>query len=443
MQSVNEFRQTLGLYPALAKIMPTTINVSKERAMADNETKPSANDGREELVAKQLASTKIHLALTQKRVDVSGAIKLPLERIPQLGVAFASLRSMFRTVTNTVSVPTLLQATDKYGSPLDPSKLNTFKDGSGLTGGYRDAAKGLGQARFHVVEGDIATSVTQVPYDPTSLFMAAAIAQINQKLDSIQESVDEMFEYMRQRDKANMRGNLKTLADILNGYGLNYGNATYMANAHMKVLDIKQSSAQNMELFRSQAQADLKKKGFIEVRDGLGRRLDKVLDYLKDCQLATYIHAFSLFLEPMLAQNFEPAKLADATAKIEADSIAYRELYTDCYNALEAGAVDTVDAALLGGIASAGKLLGHAIAKTPVGDHTLIDEALEGAGESIGKFNDKQSEKLLEKLHQAKTPDVTPFKQSVKEIDTLYNRPAQIAVDAENVYILPAKQQEE
>ena len=71
------------------------------------------------------------------RVDVSGAIKLPLERIPQLGVAFASLPSMFRTVTNTVSVPTLLQATDKYGNPLDPTKLNSFKDGSGLTGGYR------------------------------------------------------------------------------------------------------------------------------------------------------------------------------------------------------------------------------------------------------------------------------------------------------------------
>ena len=29
------------------------------------------------------------------------------------------------------------------------------------------------------------------------------------------------------------------------------------------------------------------------------------------------------------------------------------------------------------------------------------------------------------------------------EIDTLYNRPTQIAVDAENAYILPAKQQEE
>lgn len=51
--------------------------------MADNEIESSTDDGREELVAKQLASTKIHLALTQERVDVSGAIKLPLDRIPQ------------------------------------------------------------------------------------------------------------------------------------------------------------------------------------------------------------------------------------------------------------------------------------------------------------------------------------------------------------------------
>lgn len=411
--------------------------------MAENEIKPSVDNNREMLVAERLASTEIHLALTQERADVSGAIKLPLERIPQLGIALASLPSTFRTVTNTVSVPMLLQPTDKFGNPLDPSILQSFKDGSGLMGSYRDAAKGFGQARFRVVEGDIATSVTQVPYDPTSLFMAAAIAQINQKLDSIQESVDEMFEYMRQRDKANMRGDLKTLADILNGYSFNCGNATYMANAHMKVLDIKHASTRDMEMFRSQAKAGLEKKGLVEVRDGVGKRLDKVLDYLKDCQLATYIHAFSLFLEPMLTQNFESAKLADAAAKIEADSFAYRELYTECYDALEASAADTIDVALLGGIASVGKMLGHAIAATPIGEFTPIDEALEGAGEDIGRFNDEQSEKLIEKLHQAKTPDVAPFRQSVMEIDALYNRPTQIAVDTENVYILPAKQQEE
>ena len=40
-----------------------------------------------------------------------------------------------------------------------------------------------------------------------------------------------------------------------------------------------------------------------------------------------------------------------------------RELYTECYDALEAETANTVDSALLGGIASAGKLLGRAIAK--------------------------------------------------------------------------------
>lgn len=80
--------------------------------MADNETKPSADDGRGELVAKQLASTKIHLALLQ---GTGGRLRrhqeLPLERVPQLDAALASLPSTFRTtVTRTVSVPMLLQS---------------------------------------------------------------------------------------------------------------------------------------------------------------------------------------------------------------------------------------------------------------------------------------------------------------------------------------------
>lgn len=402
-----------------------------------------SSDGRTQLVAEHLSATGICLAPTGQKIDVSGAVKLPLSHLPELGVAFTSLPEAFRTVTSTVSVPTLLQATDKFGNLLDPSILQTFNDGGGLLGSFRDAANGFGQARLHVVGGDVATSVMQVPYDPTMLFMAAAIAQINQKLDSIQKTVDEMFGYMRQRDKANMRGNLKTLADILNGYGLNYGNATYMRNAHMKVLDIKQSSAQDVELFRSQARARLSKKGLVEVRDGVDKRLDKVLDYLKDCQLATYIHALSLFLEPMLAENFRAAKLVDTAAKIEADSLAYRELYTECYDALEASTAGSIDAAVLGGIASIGKRLSRAIAETPVGEHTPINGALEDAGEVIGRFNKMQSEKLMAKLLQAKTPDVAPFRQSVMEIDALHNGPTQIAVDAENVYILPTRQQEE
>ena len=410
--------------------------------MASNEI-PQGEDEQKQIVANQLASTEIHLALTQEEVDVSNGIKLPLDRIPELGTAFSSLPSMFRTITTTISTPTRLVATDKFGNPIDPSILQSFKDGSGLLGSYRDVETGFKQARFHVAKGNVTTSVTQVPYDPTSLFMAAALAQVNKKLDSIQESVNEMFDYLRQRDKADMRGNLKTLADILNGYGLNYGNATYMANAHMKVLDIKQASEQDTEMFRGMTRTELKSRGMLELRGAVAKRRDKVLDYLEDCRLATYIHAFSLFLEPMLAENFESAKLTDAVARIEKDSVDYLKLYTECYNALDNSTAGSIDAALLGGLASAGKKLGQAIATTPIGEHTLIDEVLEDAGESVSRFNNRQSGKLTEKLHPAKAPDVTPFEQSLRKIDALHNQPIQIAIDAESIYILPMRQDEE
>ncbi len=52
--------------------------------MADNETKPSAVDGQEELVAKQLASTKIHLALTQERAASTAPSSSRSNEYPQL-----------------------------------------------------------------------------------------------------------------------------------------------------------------------------------------------------------------------------------------------------------------------------------------------------------------------------------------------------------------------
>lgn len=409
--------------------------------MTDKQSTPEDGE-RRQLVANQLATTELHLTLTEQKVDVSNAIKLPLDHINELGMAFASLPSAFRTITTTVTTPTLLEATDKFGNPLNPSILQSFNDGSGLMGSYRDAATGFKQARLHVTDSQTISSVAQIPYDPTRLFMAAALAQVNQKLDSIQESVDEMFDYMRQRDKARMRGNLKALTDYLNGYGLNYGNTTSMISAHTDVLRIMRESAQDIDHFSSEAQKGLKRKGIAEMRGAVGKRLDKVLDYLRDCQLATYIHVFALFLEPMLAENFKPAKLVDVVAKIEKDSLKYRELYTKCYDVLEASTASSIDTALLNGLASAGKKLGQVIEATPVGDHTLIDEALETAGEDIGRFNSRQSEQLVLKLHQAKVPDTTSFTQSVKEINSLYNGPTRIAVDAENIYILPAERED-
>ena len=395
------------------------------------------DDDRKKAVREQLSATQFHLASTEQPVDATNAIKIPLDYLSSLGVAFGPIPTMFRSITTTINIPTLLTVTDKLGNPLDPNVLQTFKDGSGLLGSFRDAATGFGQARFHVQQGMSLTSVTTMPYNPAFLAMAFALAQINKKLDSIQSSVDQIFKYMRQRDKADMQGNLKTLADILNEYGFNYGNTVYMSNAHMKVLDIKQKSEQDMELFRFQVQEKLHKKSFIEIRESVSKRLDTVLDYLKDYQLSAYIYCFALFLEPMLSENFESGKLNSITQRIEEVSIQYLELYSECYEVLETSTHKSIDTIVFGGLALAGQKAGKAIASTKVGDHTLIDEALEGAGKGIEGFNDKYSNSLTEKLLSAKSLDVLPFKENVENIYMLYNQPSQLAIDDKNIYVLP------
>lgn len=390
-----------------------------------------------EQIRGRLSNVEIHLAATDIEVDVAGAFKLPLGQVAALGVGLGSLPAMFRSVTTTINMPTLLQATDKLGNPLDPSVLQRFSDGSGMLGSFRDAATGFGQARFHQVDLGSIQSVATMPYDPTMLFMAVALAQINQKLDAIQDTVNEMFEYMRQKDKAELRGNVKTLEDVLEAYRYNWNNDIWRKNAHMKVVDIKQESEQSIIHLRAQIRAKVNERGPVELRLAVGGRLDEVLDRLKEYQLATYTYSFAAFLEPMLSENFDETNLNAIAAKISDHGNEYRKLYTECYNAIEESSKASADAVVLGGVSAAFTGLGALIKKTPLGDLAPVDEALEEAGKGVGDFNEGQTRALMEKLQHAKAPDILPFKGSLEAVNDLHNHPHQLATDGENVYLLP------
>lgn len=388
-------------------------------------------------IREQLANADIHLAATDIEINTDKAFRLPLDQVASLGVGFSSLPAMLRSVTTTINAPTLLQATDKLGNPLDPSVLQRFNDGSGMLGSFRDAATGFGQARLHQVDPGTIQSVATMPYDPTMLFMAAALAQINQKLDAIQGTVNEMFEYMRQKDKAELRGNVKTLEDVLEAYRYNWNNDIWRKNAHMKVVDIKQESEQSIIHLRAQIRTKVNGKGPVELRLAVGGRLDEVLDRLKEYQLATYTYSFAAFLEPMLSENFDEANLNAIATKISDHGNEYRKLYTECYNAIEESSKASADAVVLGGVSAAFAGLGALVEQTPLGDLTPVDEALEEAGKGVGDFNEGQTRVLMEKLQHAKAPDILPFKRSLEAVNDLRNRPHQLATDGENVYLLP------
>lgn len=372
------------------------------------------------------------LVPTDIEVKTDDALRIPFDQLPALGLGLPSLASALAPVVASAAAPVLFTVTDVAGNPIPPAVLQAFNDGSGLLGSFRDPIKGFGQARLHVAE---AAQATAVVVDPVTLMMAATLMVVSQKLDSIQHTQEEMFEYLRQRDKAELRGALQALADIARDYRFNWSNDTFMQSSHAQVLEIRKQADAIATLQRAQIRGKLNG-GPIEIRASVEARLSELVDHLAEYRLAVYTHALSSFLEPLLSRNNDAAYLHSVSERISAHGLAYRELYTECYNAVEEGARNSLDSAVLGGIADAGKALGGFLSQTPLGEATPVDEALKGAGEEIGKFNEGITDSLMAQLRSMSSPEVLPLQQGVESLASLREKPLAIAADSEALYLL-------
>lgn len=373
------------------------------------------------------------LVPTDIEVKTDDALCIPFDRLPALGLGLSALAGALAPAVASAAAPVLFTVTDAVGNPIPPAVLQAFNDGSGLLGSFRDPIKGFGQVRLHVAE---AAQATAVVIDPVTLMMAATLMVVSQKLDSMQRAQEEMFEYLQQRDKAELRGALQALADIARDYRFNWSNDTFMQSSHAQVLEIRKQADAIATLQRAQIKEKLSG-GPIEIRASVEARLTELVDHLAEYRLAVYTHALSSFLEPLLSRNNDAAYLRSVSERISAHGLAYRELYTECYNAVEEGARNSLDSAVLGGIADAGKALGGFLSQTPLGEATPIDEALKGAGEEIGKFNEGITDSLMAQLRSMSSPEILPLQQGVESLASLREKPLAIAADSEALYLLP------
>lgn len=372
------------------------------------------------------------LVPTDIEVKTDNALRIPFDQLPAFGVGLSSLVNALAPATAELAAPVLFTVTDKFGNPISPEILQAFKDGSGLLGSYRDPIKGFGQARLHVAD---AIQQAPVAFDPVTLAIAAALAVVTQKLDSIQQTQEEMFEYLRQRDKAELRGAFQELANIARSYRYNWDNQIFLQSAHAQILEIRKQADSAATLQRAQIRGKIQN-GPIEIRASVEARLTEILDRFAEYRLATYTYALASFLEPMLSDNLNASYLRSIAEQISAHGLAYRELYTECYEAIEEGSRGSLDATLLGGIAEAGKALGSLFSKTPIGELTPVDDALTGAGEEVGKFNESLTDSLLGKLREMQSPEVLPLQQGVESLAALRERPMKIAADSGALYLI-------
>lgn len=382
----------------------------------NNETRENNDNA----VLRMMNNTSIYPMLKEPEVGVSNYTPLPLSRLATYGTAFQPLATAIQTAVSGAGGSGIYYVNTAGKTMFQMKGTNNFigslQTPTGMVGG--------GQAQ-----------ITPLACDPTMLFMAAALANIDKKLDAIQDMQKEMMDFLVQKEKADLKGNLNFLIDVFNNYKYNWNNDMYKNSNHIKVLDIRQEAEKKIAFYREQIIAKVNKKSFIHSDQTVNKQLQVVQDRFKDYQLALYILGFSSFLEVMLLGNFDKEYLTGISDKLENYSLKYRELYTKCYDEIEKYSSTSIQSSMLKGIATTSRSAGKLVEKIPVISKGKADETLIAAGDKLSDFNTDKLKKQMSSLIEHQSNSIRPFIENIDVVNDLCNKPVRLLVDKENIYI--------
>lgn len=367
-------------------------------------------------------------AIPDEKLELAVKSSFPIADLSALGVGFEPLTSAIQSVTSHGAAG---------GSGIyrvDTKGLQMFrsKQGGAFIGSLQTAEGTVGGGQ---------ALMTPLACDPTMLFMAAALMNVEKKLDAIHEMQEEMMDFLKAKEKAKLRGNLNVLNDIMNNYKFNWNNDKFKTNKHILVQDIRKDSEESIQLFRDQIQKKLAKKGFLHADQEVKTTLQKLQAEFREYQQALYLFAYSGFMEIMLLENFDRQYLNSVASRIEEYTFQFRQLYTQSYDQIENMSKSSIESKLTKGVADITKGTGKAIAKIPLVNKAPVDNALISAGEKIDGLNERKTQRAMQKLVDTAANSTTPFVENIRALDRVYNEPMEVLFDKEKIYFLEASLQ--
>lgn len=357
--------------------------------------------------------------VTEPMKDRKAYMELPFSKMCALGTGFESVTAAFQTVFQEGGNG-LYRVTLPKGC-----HLAEFRNGSGYLGTAMSGANSIaGQS-----------ALNPILCSPTALFMASTLFMIDHKLDTICEAQREITQFLNQKERSEIRGNLNFLTDTLNNYRYNWDNEKFKDHNHIKVLDIKQSAEQKIDFYQEQIKNQMPKEKILSSDQEVKKLQSKMSKTFEDYQLAVYAYAFSAFVEVLLLENFDAGYLDAVKIKIQTHSITYRELYTKIYDILMLHEERTIQNQLLKGLAGVNKIAGQQIEKIPLISKSQLDESLIAVGKRIEHLGKTRTADSLAAFTDKQSSYVQPFIENIEQMRALYNQPLELLFDRERLYI--------
>lgn len=346
--------------------------------------------------------------------------KLPLSDFMALGVAFQPITSMIQTAI-----------TGEGGSGIYyvntmGKKMFTKNGTNNFIGALKNAAGKVGGGQ---------AQLTQLPCDPTMLCLAAALVNIEKKLDEIKAMQQDIMDYLKEKEKAALKSRYQILSETMEGYKYNVDNKEFKQSHHVQILEIKTKSAESMDFHKNSIEKIFQKKKGIHLNRDVKKELDSLVENFRNYQMSLYTYAYAYYLDVLLGENYNTEYLNLVLSNINKYSISYKNLYTDCYDLIEHYSKTSIESEMLDGISGFSKFMGEKIAQVPIINKTQIDENLVMAGDKLKEFNKDKINKALEELIRKNNSMVYPFVENIKILDSLHNKETIYIFDEKNVYI--------
>lgn len=402
------------------------------KKQADNEDKSLANTAPQ---SNNLIENAEYM-LAEVNVDLSKAdkVEIPINGLVALGSGVASMLPQLRTITRTIT-----QSDDSLYRCVIPKGVNGWlaKDKLGNNLGTVMNENGIvAQARW-VKADPVVTKITEkLPVDPTKLMMAAALAEIEKKLDNIIEMEKLILSFLEEDKEAKIEGDLKTLTTIVKEYKFNWDNATYTATHHQVAADIKRDAEANMIFYQKQVANTLKENRVLVLQQDVDSTRDNLIKKFRYYRLSLYLYAFSSFVEVMLQGKYEQGYIDQVRQDIIDRSDKYQETYDACYKQLANLTGSSVEHFLLKGLGTAGKALGNLIGSIPVIKDGQVDEWLVENGSYLEKNGDNYGVEALKRFETIRDSGSGLFVENLAHMNRVFNQTGEIYIGKDTVYLV-------
>jgi len=397
-------------------------------------------------VIDSLLSSENFPVIQKSEVDMSKYRKIPWTGIAALGAAFSMLPESARTIQQ--NIITHIAMDQPLFIELNPKNVQGFQryfdyGTSGRIWRVNEQGKQVlaGTKYYKQITDGLPitqTAASVIPFDPMTMVIAAAIMNLDKKLDAIQAKVDEVLQYLKSDKQSKQRGSLNMLVEILDDFKQNCTNDAICAAQSIKILDIKEQALQNILFYQEQIDKRLHQQRLIHVAKQADEFLSAVMGEFLEYQLSCYLYGFSTFLSVLIQKSFEETFLNSAIKKMEECAARYHELYSQCCEQISAYQQNAVETKLRGALGTAAKAMGKGIAAVPGLNKGPVDELLTLAGESLDEKNKTAAAQHLDKFAPLEDNRLHAFIENLHSVDLMYNHPNSMLMDDENLYILEA-----